>query len=50
DGTITKAYDADGGGYAKRITYIINGEGKISYVDEKVNTATHAQDILAKMG
>ncbi|NEP02559.1 MAG: peroxiredoxin [Symploca sp. SIO2E9] len=50
DGTITKAYDADGGGYAKRITYIINGEGKISYVDQKVNTATHAQDILAKMG
>ncbi len=46
DGTITKAYDVDGGGYSKRVTYIINGEGKISYVDDKVNTATHAQDIL----
>ncbi len=50
DGAITKAYDVDGGGYAKRVTYIINSEGKISQVIEKVNTATHAQDILATIG
>jgi peroxiredoxin Q/BCP len=50
DGAITKAYDVDGGGYAKRVTYIIDGKGKISYVDDKVNTANHAQDILAAMG
>lgn len=50
DGTITKAYDVDGGGYAKRVTYIIDSNGKISHVDEKVNTASHAQDILAAMG
>jgi peroxiredoxin Q/BCP len=49
DGAITKAYDVDGGGYAKRVTYIIDGEGKIAYVDDKVNTANHAQDILAMM-
>ena len=30
DGTITKAYDVDGGGYAKRVTYIIDGNGKIT--------------------
>ncbi|HEY9607525.1 MAG TPA: peroxiredoxin [Allocoleopsis sp.] len=47
DGTITKAYDVDGGGYAKRVTYIIDGSGKITHVDESVKTATHAQDILA---
>jgi peroxiredoxin Q/BCP len=47
DGTITKAYDVDGGGYAKRVTYIIDGEGKITHVDASVNTSTHAQDILA---
>lgn len=47
DGAITKAYDVEGGGYSKRVTYIIDGEGKITYVDDKVNTATHAQDILA---
>ena len=50
DGTITKAYDVDGGGYAKRVTYIIDGEGKITHVDASVNTSTHAQDVLAKVG
>lgn len=50
DGTITKAYDVDGGGYAQRVTYIIDGEGVISQVDSNVKTATHAQDILATMG
>ena len=50
DGSLTKAYDVDGGGYAKRVTYLINGEGKITYVDEKVKSDTHAQDILSTMG
>lgn len=50
DGTITKAYDVDGGGYAKRVTYIIDANGKIAHVDEKVKTDSHAQDILAAMG
>ena len=50
DGTITKAYDVDGGGYAKRVTYIIDGNGKITHVDSSVNTASHAQDILAAAG
>ncbi|MBO1352008.1 MAG: peroxiredoxin [Hormoscilla sp. GUM202] len=49
DGAITKAYDVDGGGYAKRVTYIIDSEGKISQVIDKVQTATHAQDILKSM-
>lgn len=50
DGTITKAYDVDGGGHAKRVTYVINGEGKITHVDEKVKTDSHAKDILTMMG
>jgi peroxiredoxin Q/BCP len=50
DGAITKAYDVEGGGYSKRVTYVIDAEGKISYVDDKVNTATHAQDILKVVG
>jgi thioredoxin-dependent peroxiredoxin len=50
DGTITKAYDVDGGGYSKRVTYIIDGEGMISHVDSQVKTATHAQDILEILG
>ena len=50
DGSITKAYDVDGGNYSKRVTYIINGEGAITYVDEKVKTDSHAKDILAAIG
>jgi len=47
DKAITQAYDVDGGGYSKRVTYIINGEGTIDRVFESVKTDTHAQDILA---
>ena len=50
DGAITKAYDVDGGGYAKRVTYIIDGTGKITHVDANVNTSTHAQDVLGTVG
>mmetsp|Transcript_4871 Transcript_4871/g.6728 ORF Transcript_4871/g.6728 Transcript_4871/m.6728 type:complete len:146 (-) Transcript_4871:150-587(-) len=48
--SIIKAYDVDGGGYAKRVTYIIDGDGKIVNVDASVNTSTHATDILAQLG
>jgi peroxiredoxin Q/BCP len=47
---LIKSYDVDGGGYAKRVTYVINPEGKIVHVDGTVNTATHADDVLAALG
>ncbi|MEO8893888.1 MAG: peroxiredoxin, partial [Coleofasciculaceae cyanobacterium] len=50
DSAITKAYDVDGGGYAKRVTYVIDGHGKITHVDANVNTKNHAQDILSAIG
>ena len=54
DGTITKAYDLygeyNGVGYAQRVTYIIDPDGKITYVDEKVKTDSHAQDIIGQIG
>jgi peroxiredoxin Q/BCP len=50
DGAITNAYDVAKGDYSMRVTYIIDGTGKISHVDEQVKTATHAQDILAIAG
>ncbi|TFI55697.1 peroxiredoxin [Mastigocladus laminosus UU774] len=50
DGSLIKAYDVDGGGYAKRVTYIIDGNGKIIHVDSSVNTSTHASDVLAALG
>ncbi len=47
---LIKAYDVDGGGYAKRVTYVIGPDGKITHVDASVNTATHASDVLAQLG
>ena len=49
DGTITKAYDVEGDGHAKRVTYIIDGNGKITHVYDKVNTGTHAADVLSSI-
>ncbi|UFP93084.1 peroxiredoxin [Gloeobacter morelensis] len=50
DGALTRAYDADAGNYAKRITYVIDEAGKISQVFTSVNTASHASDVLAAVG
>ncbi|HEY9813516.1 MAG TPA: peroxiredoxin [Candidatus Sericytochromatia bacterium] len=50
DGSIIKAYDVDGGGYAKRVTYVVDENGKIIHVDSSVKTETHASDILAAVG
>ncbi len=49
DGAITQAYDVDGGGYAKRVTYVIQN-GKIQQVYTTIQTETHASDILAGLG
>jgi len=49
DGSIIKAYDVDGGGYAKRVTYVIDPQGKIAHIDSAVNTATHASDVLTAL-
>jgi len=50
DKSLIKAFDVDGGGYAKRVTYVIDPNGKITHVDSAVNTTTHASDILAALG
>ena len=50
DGSIIEAYDVDGGGYAKRVTYVVDENGKIIHVDSSVKTETHASDILAAVG
>ncbi len=49
DRAIIKAYDVDGGSYAKRVTYIIDEAGTISHVYDSVQTATHATDVLAEL-
>ncbi len=48
--SIMQAYDVDGGGYAKRVTYVIDASGTISHVYTSVKTDTHATDILKDLG
>lgn len=54
DGTLTKAYGVEGERngmrYAQRVTYVIDGNGKISHIDSSVNTETHANDVLSAIG
>jgi peroxiredoxin Q/BCP len=53
DGIITKAYDVQGEKngfhYSQRVTYVIDGAGKIVKVYDSVKTETHASDILADL-
>lgn len=41
------ACDAPSAGYAARITYVIDGDGKITHTLPKVDPATHTDDVLA---
>jgi thioredoxin-dependent peroxiredoxin len=50
NGAIAKAYGVDGGGYAKRVTFVIDDSGSIAKVYDSVKTDTHASDILADLG
>ncbi len=50
EGALTSAYDVSGGGYSKRVTFVIDGAGKISKVYDSIKTDTHAADILADLG
>ena len=50
DGALTNAYDVDGGGYSKRVTYVIGSDGTILKVFDTVNTASHAADVIAAIG
>lgn len=51
DGSIIKAYGVEGSsGYAQRVTYVIDENGKIVHVDSSVKTDSHANDILAAVG
>ncbi|WP_071190796.1 peroxiredoxin [Trichormus sp. NMC-1] len=50
DKALITAFDVDGGGYAKRVTFVIDPNGKIVHVDSAVNTTTHASDVLAALG
>ena len=52
DKTIAKSYDSVGfaGLYAKRKTYLIDPNGNIAYIFEKVDAQTHPRDIIKELG
>ena len=41
------AADKPDAGYAKRISYLVGGDGKVIKAYPKVNPATHAAEVLA---
>ncbi len=49
NGLVATAFDASGGAYAKRVTYVVSADGVIEQVYTTVNTSTHAEDILAAL-
>jgi peroxiredoxin Q/BCP len=49
DGKIIEAYKAKGMPFTKRITYLIDPEGKIAFVWKKVNPSKHAKEVLEKL-
>ncbi len=48
-GEVIKMYGAAGGVFTRRITYLINPEGKISFVWKKVKPNGHAGEVLKKL-
>jgi peroxiredoxin Q/BCP len=49
DGKIIESYKAKGFPFTKRITYLIDPEGKISFVWKNVNPSKHAKEVLEKL-
>ena len=50
DGAIATGFDVEGGGYAKRVTFVVDGEGTITKVYDSINTETHATDVMSDLG
>ncbi|MEM6426131.1 MAG: peroxiredoxin [Cyanobacteria bacterium P01_D01_bin.128] len=50
EGAIATAYGVEADGYARRVTFFINGAGAIEKVFTPVEAETHAADILSALG
>ncbi|MBE9078561.1 peroxiredoxin [Romeria aff. gracilis LEGE 07310] len=49
DGSLSQAYDVDGDGHSKRVTFVIDEKGVIQKVYDSVKTDTHATDVLSEL-
>jgi len=53
DQALAKAYGAfnpEKPGYPRRITYVIDGEGRIAHAFDEVTPKTHVAEVLAALG
>ena len=50
EAVLGKVYGAGDSGFASRISYLIDEEGVIVHAFSRVNSGTHAQDVLAILG
>lgn len=49
DASVAKAYGIYNGRFSKRVTFIIDKEGKIAHIDTKVSVRSHGKDLVAKL-
>ena len=49
DGSVARKYGVHAGGFAKRVTFIIDGQGKLRHVDAGVQVTTHGEDLLERV-
>lgn len=51
DGTLTRRYGVErDNGMARRVTFVIDGQGKITHVFDPAQTETHAEEVSAVLG
>lgn len=49
DASVAKAYGIYTGRFSKRVTFIIDKEGKIAFIDTKVKVGSHGKDLVEKL-
>jgi len=49
DGSAAKKYDVHAGGFAKRVTFIIDDKGKLRHADQSVQVASHGEDLMERV-
>lgn len=49
DKKVAKAYGILQFGYSKRVTFIIDQDGKIAAIENKVNVSSHGADLVKKL-
>lgn len=49
EGRVTALYGVASGPFAQRVSFVLDGEGRVRYVDEHVRVTRHGPDILRRI-